>query len=64
MKRKVQLFKDDKLYVFEFPITYNTKICEQIITLAIEKHKKTNKSLAKCKLDATKEIFKTYFLSF
>jgi hypothetical protein len=63
MKRKIQLFKNNVLYVFEFPFTYNTKICERIINLTIEKHNKTNKSIAECKLDATKDIFKTYFTS-
>jgi hypothetical protein len=62
MKRKVQLFKDGALYIFEFPITYNTNICEQIILETIKIHKQSNKSIPQCKKEATKTIFNKFFI--
>jgi hypothetical protein len=63
MNRKIQLFKDNTLYVFEFPLTYNTNICEQIILKSIEIYKKSNKPIHHCKKEATKIIFRKFFMN-
>ena len=68
MNRQVQLLKRGKLYVFEFPLHYNTAICEQIMNLTIDKfihssnlnkNKKPIKSILEYKKDAIREVFRS-----
>lgn len=68
MNRQVQLLKRGKLYVFEFPLNYNTNICEQIMNLTIDKfthplnmnkNNKPIKSILEYKKETIREVFRS-----
>lgn len=59
--RKIQIFKEGKLYLFDFPLHYSTQICEDIGQLAIDKFLNGESTLITCKKNAIKEIFEKHY---